>query len=183
MDRGCPICRRRTIADAPLEVRIAPLEVRIAHLAVHAVHLSHRCVRRGRRRWSALAPGATRLSPATTLSARGDHRAAPARELDEHAEEASVPADERIGLLWGAWFFVPYIAWDNPSFANEVAATVKTHAGPEGVTDARLAEWAEKFASAKAGKAKAGKAKAGKAKAAKVKAAAKPRSAGKAGQS
>jgi hypothetical protein len=71
-------------------------------------------------------------------------------QLDERAEENGVPADERIGLLWGAWFLVPYIAWDNPAFANEVAATVKTYAGPDGVTDARLAEWAEKWGAERA---------------------------------
>lgn len=66
--------------------------------------------------------------------------------LDERSEELGIKPDERIGLLWGAWFLVPYVAWDDPSFAQEIAATVKEYAGPEGVSDARLAEWADAHA-------------------------------------
>ncbi|MRG98412.1 BREX-2 system adenine-specific DNA-methyltransferase PglX [Polyangium spumosum] len=64
-------------------------------------------------------------------------------ELDEQAETEGVPLEERIGLLYGAWFLVPYVAWESKDAAEEFAAIVKGAVGDAGVTEEMGRRWAE----------------------------------------
>ncbi len=60
-----------------------------------------------------------------------------------------MPLEERIGLLYGAWFLVPYVAWESKEAAEEFAAIVKGAMGDAGVTEEMVKRWAEGRAAAK----------------------------------
>ncbi len=65
--------------------------------------------------------------------------------LDEELENAGVKKQDRLGLLWGAQFLLPYVAWESPSAASDLRADIRGVVGEDGVTDAMLKEWAERF--------------------------------------
>lgn len=65
-------------------------------------------------------------------------------EVDEALESDGVAKDDRLGVLYGVWFLLPWVAWESKSAAEEFAAIVREQVGPDGVTDAMLAEWAAK---------------------------------------
>ncbi|QRK05236.1 BREX-2 system adenine-specific DNA-methyltransferase PglX [Archangium violaceum] len=66
-------------------------------------------------------------------------------ELDEESEGSGIPVADRYGLLYGAQFLVPYVAWESKDAAAEFDAVVKSLVGKDGVTEKMLAEWAERF--------------------------------------
>jgi hypothetical protein len=66
-------------------------------------------------------------------------------ELEEEADGSSIPLADRYGLLYGAQFLVPYVAWESKDAAAEFDAVVRNLVGKDGVTDKMLAEWAERF--------------------------------------
>ncbi|MCK8498037.1 BREX-2 system adenine-specific DNA-methyltransferase PglX [Myxococcus fulvus] len=66
-------------------------------------------------------------------------------ELDEEAEGSGVALADRYGLLYGAQFLVPYVAWESKEAAAEFDAVVRGLVGKDGVTEKMLAEWAERF--------------------------------------
>jgi hypothetical protein len=66
-------------------------------------------------------------------------------ELDEEAEGSGIPVADRYGLLYGAQFLVPYVAWESKDAAAEFDAVVRNLVGKDGVTEKMLAEWAERF--------------------------------------
>ena len=65
--------------------------------------------------------------------------------LDEQLEAAGVKVPDRYGVLHGVWFLLPYVAWDAPEAARDFRADVKSLVGEAGVTEAMLADWAERF--------------------------------------
>ena len=69
--------------------------------------------------------------------------------LDERSEEEGATFEERIGLLYGAWFQIPYVRWEDPALASEIESIIVSLVGPQGVTDAMLDGWAERFTVAK----------------------------------
>lgn len=62
--------------------------------------------------------------------------------LDEKADDARIDVKERYGLLYGAWFLLPYVAWEDAKAAADMRADVKGVVGEQGVTEAMLDEWA-----------------------------------------
>jgi hypothetical protein len=62
--------------------------------------------------------------------------------LDEKADDARIDVKERYGLLYGAWFLLPYVAWEDAKAAADMRADVKGVVGEQGVTEAMLEEWA-----------------------------------------
>ncbi|MFO0761824.1 MAG: hypothetical protein U0359_35615 [Byssovorax sp.] len=62
--------------------------------------------------------------------------------LDEKAESAGVPVKERLGLLYSAWFLLPYVAWEDAKAAADLRADIRGVVGEQGVTEAMLEEWA-----------------------------------------
>jgi hypothetical protein len=62
--------------------------------------------------------------------------------LDEKADDARNDVKERYGLLYGAWFLLPYVAWEDAKAAADMRADVKGVVGEQGVTEAMLEEWA-----------------------------------------
>ncbi len=65
--------------------------------------------------------------------------------LDEKLENAGVKVPDRLGVLWGAQFLLPYVAWESKSAAADLWADIKSLVGEQGVTDALLQEWAQRF--------------------------------------
>lgn len=63
--------------------------------------------------------------------------------LDTEAQDAGIPKDERIGLLYGIWFLLPYVAWESKEAADEFRSIVTAAAGPAGITEEMLERWAE----------------------------------------
>ncbi|WP_375759652.1 BREX-2 system adenine-specific DNA-methyltransferase PglX [Corallococcus exercitus] len=66
-------------------------------------------------------------------------------ELDEESEGSGVALADRYGLLYGAQFLVPYVAWESKEAAAEFDAVVRGLVGKDGVTEKMLSEWAERF--------------------------------------
>lgn len=73
------------------------------------------------------------------------HRARVLLELDEQAADAGVSLEDRYGLLYGAWFLLPYVAWTEPVQAQEFRTILEGLLGKAGVTDEMLARWATTF--------------------------------------
>jgi hypothetical protein len=65
--------------------------------------------------------------------------------LDEQLETSGTPVADRHGLLYGVWFLLPYVTWESESAAQDFRADVRSLVGDAGVTDAMLAEWAQRF--------------------------------------
>jgi hypothetical protein len=78
-------------------------------------------------------------------------------DLDDQLMSASVERELRHGVLYGAWFLAPWIAWEDKEFAEEVRVIVRGEVGEAGVTDEMLARWAEQHPWPPAKKASKGK--------------------------
>lgn len=69
--------------------------------------------------------------------------------LDERAEEAGVPLEDRYALLWGIQFLLPYVRWgdaDAQSLERELVAVLRHLLGDQGVTEELLATWTKTHA-------------------------------------
>jgi hypothetical protein len=64
-------------------------------------------------------------------------------ELDEKLEEEGVSVDDRIGVLHGAWFLLPWVEWESKEAADEARAIITSLVGADGVTEGMLAKWAK----------------------------------------
>jgi hypothetical protein len=72
-------------------------------------------------------------------------------ELDEKAEASGHPLEARTGLLYAAWFQLPYVKWESEPAEREFRSIITSLVGDAGVTDTLLATWAQ--AHSKPGKA------------------------------
>jgi hypothetical protein len=63
-------------------------------------------------------------------------------ELDERALQDGATLEQRVGLLYGAWSLLPFVARESEAAARELRDVVRSEAGGEGVTDSMLARWA-----------------------------------------
>jgi hypothetical protein len=62
--------------------------------------------------------------------------------LDEQAENEGRPLEDRIGMLYGAWFQLPYVAWESEAAAAEFRAIIGDVVGSAGVSESMLEAWA-----------------------------------------
>ena len=62
-------------------------------------------------------------------------------ELDERAEQEGRDVEERYGLLYGAWFLLPWVEWESAGLAEEIRAVVQEVVGAEGVTEGMVGGW------------------------------------------
>jgi hypothetical protein len=72
--------------------------------------------------------------------------------LDEQAEDAGVPLDDRYALLHGIQFLLPFVRWGDAharSVADELEAILEDLVGDKGITEPMLAEWSERHAPAR----------------------------------
>ncbi|MDO9017999.1 MAG: BREX-2 system adenine-specific DNA-methyltransferase PglX [Deltaproteobacteria bacterium] len=63
-------------------------------------------------------------------------------DFDEQLENDGVPMEDRIGVLHGVWFLLPWVRWESAEAAEEFRAIVQAAVGREGVTEAMLTQWA-----------------------------------------
>ena len=63
-------------------------------------------------------------------------------DFDEQLENDGVPVEDRIGVLHGVWFLLPWVKWESVEAADEFRAIVQAAVGRDGVTEAMLAQWA-----------------------------------------
>ena len=64
-------------------------------------------------------------------------------ELDEALEAEGIELDDRIGMLHGAWFLLPWVEWESTEAAAEFRAIITSLVGRDGVTEEMLARWAK----------------------------------------
>ncbi len=63
--------------------------------------------------------------------------------LYERAANEGLALERCYGLLYGVWFLLPWVAWEDQAAAEEFRAVVQDLVGEQGVTEALLAQWAE----------------------------------------
>ena len=65
-------------------------------------------------------------------------------ELDEQLEDNDVDLEKRYGLLYGAWFLLPWVAWESKEAAEEYGSIITELVGESGITEEMLVGWASK---------------------------------------